>query len=160
MKSLMWFRNDLRIDDNPALRNSCLESNEVHAIYIFSSQQNDLHNEANCKIEFVIENLKSLDQELSKINVPLTIIDSAGFDDNSDIILNLIKERSLKKVFWNNQFGQDEQKRDELVIKIADLNRCCDDMNTAFSCGEGYSYIGMNDEDIIKLEKELEKKND
>ena len=40
MKSLMWFRNDLRIDDNPALKNACIESDEVHAIYIFSSKQN------------------------------------------------------------------------------------------------------------------------
>ncbi len=115
MKSLMWFRNDLRMDDNPALRNACIESDEVHAIYIFSTKQNELHNEANCKIEFIIENLKNLDKELSKINIPLTVIDSNGFDDNSDIIVNLIKERSLKKVFWNNQFGKDEQKRDELA---------------------------------------------
>ena len=115
MKSLMWFRNDLRMDDNPALRNACIESDEVHAIYIFSTKQNELHNEANCKIEFIIENLKNLDKELSKINIPLTVIGSNGFDDNSDIIVNLIKERSLKKVFWNNQFGKDEQKRDELA---------------------------------------------
>ena len=122
MKSLMWFRNDLRMDDNPALRNACIESEEVHAIYIFSSNQNHLHNEANCKIEFVIDNLKSLDKELSKINIPLTIIDSEGFDDNSDIILNLVKERSFNKVFWNNQFGKDEQKRDELVVRSFEIN--------------------------------------
>ncbi len=122
MKSLMWFRNDLRMDDNPALRNACLESEEVHAIYIFSSKQNDTHNEANCKIEFVIDNLKNLDEELSKINIPLTIIESQGFDDNLDIILNLLKERSFNKVFWNNQFGKDEQKRDELVIKSFEIN--------------------------------------
>ena len=100
MKSLMWFRNDLRMDDNPALRNACIESEEVHAIYIFSSKQNKLHNEANCKIEFVIENLKNLDKELSKINIPLTIVDSKGLDDYPNVIIKLIKERSLKKVFW------------------------------------------------------------
>jgi deoxyribodipyrimidine photo-lyase len=121
MKSLMWFRNDLRMDDNPALRNACIESEEVHAIYIFSSKQNKLHNEANCKVEFVIENLKNLDKELSKINIPLTIVDSNELD-YPDVIINLIKERSLKKVFWNNQFGKDEQDRDELVSKSFDKN--------------------------------------
>ena len=117
MKGLIWLRNDLRMDDNPALRNACIECEEVHAIYIFSSTQNNLHNEANCKIEFLIENLKILDQELSKINIPLTIIDSTGFKDNKDIILNLIKERSINKVFWNNQFGNDEQNRDDDVTR-------------------------------------------
>ena len=58
MKSLVWFRNDLRMDDNPALRKACIESDEINAIYIFSSRQNDIHSEANCKIEFLIENLK------------------------------------------------------------------------------------------------------
>ena len=117
MKGLMWFRNDLRMDDNPALRNACIEFEEVHAIYIFSSRQNNLHNEANCKIEFLIENLKILDHELTKINIPLTIIDSTGFKDNKDIILNLIKDRSINKVFWNNQFGNDEQNRDDQVTR-------------------------------------------
>ena len=64
MKSLMWFRNDLRTDDNPALKNACIESDEVQAIYIFSSKQNSLHNEANCKIQFIIENLKNLEISL------------------------------------------------------------------------------------------------
>ena len=50
MKSLVWFRNDLRIDDNPALRAACAESEEVHAVYIFSKNQMKLHNEANCKL--------------------------------------------------------------------------------------------------------------
>ena len=122
MKGLIWFRNDLRMDDNPALRNACIECEEVHAIYIFSSRQNNLHNEANCKIEFLIENLKILYQELSKINVPLTIIDSTGFKDNKDIILNLIKERSINKVFWNNQFGNDEQNRDDDVTRSLKKN--------------------------------------
>ena len=60
MKSLMWFRNDLRMDDNPALRAACKSSDEVHAVYLYSQSQNDKHNEANCKTEFFIENLKSL----------------------------------------------------------------------------------------------------
>ena len=35
MKSLFWFRGDLRLDDNPGLK-ACFEnSEEVHAIFIF-----------------------------------------------------------------------------------------------------------------------------
>ena len=122
MKSLMWFRNDLRTDDNPALKNACIESDEVHAIYIYSSKQNDLHNEANCKIQFIIENLKDLEQTLSKINIPLTIINSVDFNDNLHIIFDLIKERSFNKVFFNNQFGNDEKKRDEQIISSFNKN--------------------------------------
>ena len=76
MKSLVWLRSDLRMDDNPALRNACINSDEVHCIYIYSKEQIKLHNEANCKIEFIISNLKDLNESLEKINIPLTIIDS------------------------------------------------------------------------------------
>ena len=115
MKSLMWFRNDLRMDDNPALREACKSSDEVHAIYIYSQNQNKEHNEANCKTEFFIENLKALESELSNINIPLNIINSVGFKDNSELISSYVKNNSLDKVFWNNQFGIDESERDVSV---------------------------------------------
>ena len=54
MKSLVWLRSDLRIDDNPALRHACINYDEVHCIYIYSPEQMKIHNEANCKIEFII----------------------------------------------------------------------------------------------------------
>ena len=34
MKSIIWFRNDLRMDDNPSLRAACDNSDEVHAIFL------------------------------------------------------------------------------------------------------------------------------
>ena len=111
----MWFRNDLRVDDNPALREACKSSDEVHAIYIYSQNQNKKHNEANCKTEFFIENLKLLESELSNINIPLNIINSEGFEDNSEVIFNYAQNHSLNKVFWNNQFGVDENERDVSV---------------------------------------------
>ena len=67
MKSLVWLRNDLRMDDNPALKYACLNSDEVQCLYLFLPDQMKLHNEANCKIEFIIESLKDLKFSLSKI---------------------------------------------------------------------------------------------
>ena len=95
MKSLVWFRNDLRMDDNPALREACKSSEEVHAIYIYSQNQNKEHNEANCKINFFIENLKDLSKSLSKVNIPLTIINSDGFNDNPEIIKKYIEINTI-----------------------------------------------------------------
>ena len=115
MKVLVWLRNDLRMDDNPALREACKLSEEVHVIYIYSQNQNKEHNEANCKIDFFIENLKDLSKSLSKVNIPLTIIDSDGFNDNPEIIKKYIELNSIEKIFWNNQFGEDEINRDESV---------------------------------------------
>jgi len=122
MKSLVWLRNDLRMDDNPSLKQACIESEEVHCIYIYSPEQIELHNEANSKVEFIINNLKDLNKSLKEFNIPLTIIRSKGFNDNAEKIIETIKKRSITKVFWNNVFGADEQKRDLDVKQVLQTN--------------------------------------
>ena len=118
MKSLFWFRGDLRLDDNPGLK-ACFEnSEEVHAIFIFSKRQLNLHNESNVKIDFLIKNLISLESDLKDLNIPLTIVNSDGFEDDPSVISQIANQKKVEKVFWNNQFGEDEANRD---IKTSDL---------------------------------------
>ena len=69
MKSIIWFRNDLRIDDNPAMRAACDNSTEVYAIFLYSKDQLEKHNEANIKLDFLIENLKCLSDHLKEMNI-------------------------------------------------------------------------------------------
>ena len=118
MKSIIWFRNDLRLDDNPSLREACKNSSELHAIFLYSHDQLEKHNEANVKIDFLIKNLQCLNVSLQKLNIPLTIINSEGFEQDPDIILNLAKERNVEKVFINKQFGNDEQNRDKRAREL------------------------------------------
>jgi deoxyribodipyrimidine photo-lyase len=93
MKSIIWFRNDLRIDDNPALRAACENSSEVHAVFLYSQDQLEDHNEANVKLDFLIDNLKCLSDSLEELNIPLSIIDSRGFDEDPEIILKTYKRK-------------------------------------------------------------------
>ncbi len=60
MKGIIWFRSDLRIDDNPALLSALNQCEEVIAIYIFSEKQWALHNESNIKYEFMLKNKTQL----------------------------------------------------------------------------------------------------
>ena len=112
METLVWFRSDLRIEDNPALRSAFETSKKIHAIFIFSNKQLIKHNEANIKIDFIIKNLFLLEKKLKKLNVPLTIIESDGFDNDVYLIKKFIDKKNINKVFWNKQFGEDETNRD------------------------------------------------
>ena len=67
VRGLIWFRSDLRIDDNPALMEAAQTCNELIGIYIFSQQQWDLHHESNVKQDFLLRNLSAL--ELSLIHI-------------------------------------------------------------------------------------------
>ena len=130
MEALVWFRSDLRLKDNPALRNAFENSKKVHAIFIFSKNQLKKHNEANVKIDFIIKNLFLLEKKLTRLNVPLTIIDSNGFDNDASLIEKFIENKNIDKIFWNNQFGEDEAIRDNQVqseldtknIKVSTFN--------------------------------------
>ena len=115
MEALVWFRSDLRLEDNPALRNAFKHSKKVHAIFIFSNKQFKKHNEANVKIDFIIKNLFLLEKKLAELNVPLTIIESDGFKKDASLIKKFIEKKNIDKAFWNNQFGEDEAVRDNLV---------------------------------------------
>ena len=118
MKSLVWFRSDIRMDDNPALREACANYSEVHAIYLYSPKQLNAHNESNVKIDFLIQNLTILNNNLNKFNIPLTVLESDGFDNDSLLIKDISIERQIDKVFWNNQIGEDEQARDRKTIEF------------------------------------------
>jgi deoxyribodipyrimidine photo-lyase len=115
MEALVWFRSDLRLEDNPALRNAFENSKKVHAIFLFSKKQLEKHNEASVKIDFIIKNLTLLEKKLTELNVPLTIIKSDGFDNDASLIEEFIDKKNIDKAFWNNQFGEDEAIRDTQV---------------------------------------------
>ena len=115
MNGLVWLRNDIRMDDNPGLRKACEECDAVLAIYLWSPEQLNMHNEANIKVEFLIKNLQSLEENLNSINIPILVIDNKDFSSVDQNISNLIKEHSIDKVYWGKEFGFDEINRDKSV---------------------------------------------
>ena len=115
MNGLVWLRNDIRMDDNPGLRKACEECDAVLAIYLWSPEQLNRHNEANIKVEFLIKNLQSLEENLNSINIPILVIDNKDFSSAGQNISNLIKKHSIDKVYWGKEFGFDEINRDKSV---------------------------------------------
>ena len=79
MRSICWFRNDLRVLDNPALHNACLNSQEVIGVYLTTFEQWEMQNDAQTKINFWFRNLENLKTELEKLNIPLVILDAETF---------------------------------------------------------------------------------
>ena len=78
MNGLVWLRNDIRMDDNPGLRKACEDCDSVLAIYLWSPEQLNRHNEGNIKVEFLIKNLQSLEENLNSINIPILVKTEKG----------------------------------------------------------------------------------
>ena len=118
MRGIVWFRKDLRIDDNPALHNALDNCEEVIGIYIFSELQWKTHNESNVKLEFLLENLTFLEKSLSKLNIPLITINTDSFDSLPKDLCSFVVSNKVGQIFWNNEFGVNESKRDLLSCRM------------------------------------------
>jgi deoxyribodipyrimidine photo-lyase len=119
-RGLVWFRTDLRLDDNPALNCAIQKCDEVLAIYIFSQSQWNLHNESNIKHEFLIKNLYLLEKSLAKLGISLIIINSDSYATLPKDFCSFSKKHKIDHVFWNNEFGINESERDLTTRKDLD----------------------------------------
>ena len=117
MKGIIWFRSDLRTDDNPALLNAINNCEEIIAIYIFSELQWKLHHESNIKHEFLINNLNLLEKSLKKLNIPLIAINTASFETLPKDLCSFAATHNIDHIFWNHEFGINEYKRDLGVVE-------------------------------------------
>ena len=122
VKGAIWFRTDLRLDDNPALNSAMEKCGQITGIYLFSEAQWNLHNESNIKHEFLLKNLTSLDKSLSKLNISLIAINTDSYKTLPEDLLTFLVEHKIDNVFWNNEFGVNESERDVAVEKNLNKN--------------------------------------
>ncbi|QFQ32129.1 deoxyribodipyrimidine photo-lyase [Buchnera aphidicola] len=115
-KNLIWFRNDLRIHDNTALYHACLsETNKVIGLFIFTSKQWSQHYVSTKKISFLYQNLKSLKDELLKLNINLYHHECTDFLNSIEYLSYFCQVNKINHVFYNYQYEINERNRDSLM---------------------------------------------
>ena len=115
VRGAVWFRSDLRTDDNPALLDATNSCEEVIGIYIFSENQWALHNESNIKHEFLLNNLNKLEKSLNELNIPLIAVNAESFKSLHEDLTSFVTQHNIGHVFWNKEFGVNELERDNMV---------------------------------------------
>jgi deoxyribodipyrimidine photo-lyase len=114
--NLVWFRNDLRVDDNPALFHACEGSNEpVLALYFICKEQDKSHGLGRNYQNLRLSALKNLKQRLQDINIDLLIIQSKNYNHLVDDLLNICEKSKVKNLFFNNEYSVNERVRDNQV---------------------------------------------
>lgn len=118
MPALMWFRSDLRVDDNTALYNAVLDHGKVAAVYYATPRQWSEHDMASVRGEFIWRNLESLRQALEKINIPLIVRCVPRFADIKTDLPSLIRELNCRSVFVNREYAVNEIRSDQTIAKM------------------------------------------
>lgn len=120
MRNLVWFRRDLRLKDNTALANACKDASEgVVGVYFLTPDQWTEHDDAHLKVNFWLENLRSLSKSLSEINIPLLIEKCNRFSEVPDAITALAKKHNCSDIFFNREYEVNELDRDRSVVRAA-----------------------------------------
>ncbi|GAA6151490.1 cryptochrome/photolyase family protein [Pseudoteredinibacter isoporae] len=118
---LVWFRNDIRIDDNPALYYACQHainnSEAVHAVFIDCPEQWCLHNESPRKLGVLQSALRALQKTLANLGITFERLKVPLFDDIPKALLHYCQNNGINNLHFNGEIPLNERRRDEAVIE-------------------------------------------
>lgn len=114
--SIHWFRNDLRLHDNPALLNALSNCRVFYGIYIFDpGSTREMQVSAN-KWQFLLECLKDLDESLKKCRSRLYVLRGQP----TDILPQLFKEWKITKLTFEVDSEPFGIQRDAAITTLAE----------------------------------------
>lgn len=116
MKSLVWFRSDLRLEDNPALSHACRNSADgVIAALLVSPEQWRIHDWGPRKVAYLLKNLESLGADLAALGIPLLVEEAPHFSDAPKALQTLLERHGCRAIYFNREYEFNEAERDEQV---------------------------------------------
>lgn len=121
---LIWFRNNLRIQDNVSLKKAIDNHNKVIAVYFFnpkhfSVDEFDFKKTAKFRAQFLIETIQNLQVSLEKLNITLLTY----FDTPENKIHQLCDAFNVDTIYTQKEWTQEELDTNGNIKKsIGDIN--------------------------------------
>jgi deoxyribodipyrimidine photo-lyase len=110
--NIIWFRRDLRLEDNAALAHALKGNKSVLPIFIFDSEILDkLSNKKDARVEFIYQSLQNIKTELNKINSDLLVLHGKPME----VWNRLMVDYSIDTVFTNIDYEPYAKERDSAV---------------------------------------------
>lgn len=110
MKSLFWFRRDLRLDDNIGL-NEALADGVVVPVFVFDRNILDKLPEHDARVEFIYNKILQLKSAIEAKGGDVEVV----FGDPVAIIPSLAKKHKVTTVFTNRDYEPYARERDRRV---------------------------------------------
>ena len=114
-EQFLWFRNDLRTNDNPALQyfiDQQSNKNTAKAIFFISEEQWLKHHWSPIKIDFIKRHAEALVDELASIGIQLSLVTVPDFAAQINYLKNYCKAHDIQQVIANSELEFNEQQRD------------------------------------------------
>lgn len=115
---LVWFRADLRVNDNLALAAACRRPEaKVIGLFIATPGQWHAHALAPRQAAWMQAHLHALRQTLAEKGIPLTVLEVDDFAASVDALDTFCAGHAVDALFYNYQYELNERQRDAAVEK-------------------------------------------
>jgi deoxyribodipyrimidine photo-lyase len=106
--TIVWFRDDLRIADNPALREAVLRGDPIVCVYVLDDVSPGIRPIGAASRWWLHGSLAALGESLRGIGLQLTLRRGAA----AEVMAGLVEETGATAVFWNRRYGEVEREID------------------------------------------------
>ncbi|WP_339833547.1 DASH family cryptochrome [uncultured Flavobacterium sp.] len=139
MNNLVWFRNNLRVDDNIALSEACKSSGKTIGIYCFDPRcfaktTYEFKKTEKFRAKFLLETISELKENLLQKNISLLIY----FDKPENVLEKVIDEHDISIVFTQKEWTNEE----------TDVNKNIKNQISTVTFKEYYDQFLFHPEDI------------
>jgi len=115
-RPLVWFRRDLRADDNTALLAAAERSDcGIVALYVVSPGEWRSHDDAPVKVDLWLRSVALLSETLGALNIPLLVETADAPGDIPALVRRVAHEHGCTEVHANREYEVDESRRDVAV---------------------------------------------
>lgn len=111
---IVWFRKDLRLSDNPALYQACLNG-PCLALFFVTAKQWQAHDIAPIQIDLMQRALNHLSADLGKRGIALKFIEVDDFKSIPDRLLKFSQALNVTSIYANREVEINEIERDREV---------------------------------------------
>ena len=106
--TLVWFRDDLRIHDNPALHEAALRGDPIVCLYVLDDESEGIRPLGGASRWWLHGSLEALEEELKSIGLTLTLRRGPA----ETVVHGVADEVDASAVFWNRRYGEAERRID------------------------------------------------
>ena len=108
--TIVWFRHDLRVADNPALVAAAARGGAVIPVFVWSPEEEDWA-DGGASRWWLHRSLESLQTDLGRIQSRLIIRQGPAADE----LVRLVRETGATAVFWNRRYEPEITARDTQI---------------------------------------------
>lgn len=113
--AVVWFRDDLRVADNPALHAAVQTGSPVLCVFVWDDETPELRAPGAASRWWLHHSLASLTESLERLGAGLVLLRGRS----ETVIETVLRETDASAIFWNRRYGGAERRIDEAVKTAA-----------------------------------------